>query len=435
MQVAVRSSLTAGVAVVGAAALLITPISPSAPPDIQVPAISSAKVELAALVNPIELWAELITTSVGNVGTLVNTVLAAPAPILGSVVGNQLITAQVLGSFVTTFGEGFVGGLGDVPPALQAAVAQILGGDIAGGVQAVAGALLAPVLAGAFGALGQLGDIAAVLQNPFLNMANVIGTVVSINTLVSLGLPLLTEALAPVFQLASTAQAVFDGVRTGNLEAVANALISFPSDMIGTILNGSLAGGNAGILSSPYGFFAGLLSLRQAIADAITPPVLTPPAPFAALTTETTPENGIASLPDMTARTLTLEAPADTVVETPKTEVEPVSTVPEEVASPATEEVVTAVEPETAAEPEAEVVTDEPADTRTNTKDGNKAVPGVVNTGVTNNGTPTTPETPTTPTEAESPTTADEPETPAGPAEATNTNTESSPSDSGAGDE
>jgi hypothetical protein len=322
-------------------------------------------------------------------------VLAAPAPILGNVVGNQLITAQVLGSFVTTFGQGFIGGLGDVPPALQAAVGQILAGDISGGVQAVASAVLAPVLAGAFGALGQLGDITAVLQNPFLNIANVIGTVVSINTLIGLGLPLLTEALAPVFQLASTAQAIFDGVRTGNLEGVANALISFPSDMVGTILNGSAAGGNnAGILTSPYGLFAGLLALRQSIADAITPPVLAP-APFAR-TSETTTETGITSIPDVAGSTLPLKAPS--------VDVDPVAGKVGEVevdTLTVTEPVIEKTVEETVVDksPVVELVKEKTPDTRVDTTNGNKAEPGVVNAGVSSNGSSTTP--PATPEDSE----------------------------------
>jgi hypothetical protein len=247
---------------------------------------------LTALVNPIELWADVIAAAVGNVGGIVDTVLENPAPILGNVVNNQLISAQVLASFAATFGEGFVTGVGGVPAALQAATEQILAGQIYDGVSAFAVAFITPVVQGAFGALLQLGDVSAVLQNPFANAANVVGTIVSVPTLIGAGLPILLEALAPVMQLGLTGQAIYDGVTAGDFEAVANALISLPSDMVGTILNGNQTIGNSGILGSGFGLIPSLLTVRQAIADAIQPPAVSTPA---AAQVESAPESSVTS--------------------------------------------------------------------------------------------------------------------------------------------
>lgn len=274
VEVAARSCLMAGVALVGAGAIAAAPIQPVLP-DVQVPAVQTATtpVELNALVNPLQLWAEVVGTAVGNAGTLADTFLANPAPILGNIVNNQLITASVLTSFATTFGEGFINGVGDVPAAVQSAVEQILAGDIQSGVTGLATAFLTPVLLGGLGALQQLPDVTAVLQNPFLNAASVVGTVVSLDTLLGLGFPLLIETIAPVAQIGVTGQAIFDGLQAGDFEAVANAIISFPSDLANTILNGSDSEfiGNNGLLGEG-GLIDSLLTLRQSIADAIDPP-------------------------------------------------------------------------------------------------------------------------------------------------------------------
>ncbi|WP_246584878.1 hypothetical protein [[Mycobacterium] fortunisiensis] len=299
MEAVARSYLMAGVALVGAGAIAVGPVQPL-PPDVQVAAVptSSVPVELNALVNPLQLWTEVFATTIDNVGTLADTVLANPAPIAGSIANNQLISAQVLTSFVTSFGSGFVESVGNVPDALQSAVEQILAGDLASGVPAIATAFLTPVLAGAFGAIVQLPDVTAVLQNPFLNAAAVVGELVSFDTLIGLGLPVLLTAISPVAQIGLTAQKIYDGIQAGDLEAVANAVISFPSDMVNTVLNGSAELGTGGILGSADdgGLAAGLLKVRQAIADAIKPPALTP-----------APSASVAAAPDLNARTITVD--------------------------------------------------------------------------------------------------------------------------------
>lgn len=155
MEVAARSRLLAGAAIIGAGALVAAPIQP-VPDVIAAPVIQSATpaVEMTALVNPIELWSAVISQAIANTGAIANTVLENPIPIAHKVIDNQLITADVLTSFVALFGEGFVASAGGVPAALQSAVEQILAGEIYSGVENYAIAILTPVVEGALGALG-----------------------------------------------------------------------------------------------------------------------------------------------------------------------------------------------------------------------------------------------------------------------------------------
>jgi hypothetical protein len=96
MQITVRSQLTAGIAMVGAAAIAIAPIQPSLP-HVQVPSLYSASVELAAFANPIDAWLQVLGAAAANVGALGQTVLADPAPVLQQLLINQFANAAVLG--------------------------------------------------------------------------------------------------------------------------------------------------------------------------------------------------------------------------------------------------------------------------------------------------------------------------------------------------
>ncbi len=278
MQVSVRSYLTAGVALVGAGAIAISPIRPADFADGSIQTLSG-DAHLAALVNPIEQWGAIFETTFENAAGIGARVAADPVPILGNVAGNQLITAQVLAEIATTFGSGFIEGAGQIPANLAAAVDKIAAGEIQQGVGDLALAFLTPIVGAALPLLfgSGFGNLQAVLSNPLANATNVVRAIVSVETLAGVGLPLLFDAIAPVLQVGVTAQAVYDGIEAGDFEAVANALISFPGDMVNTILNGSDDPfiGNGGLLGE-NGLVNSLLTVRGLIADAIKPPEVTP---------------------------------------------------------------------------------------------------------------------------------------------------------------
>ncbi|MCV7284584.1 hypothetical protein H7J87_04505 [Mycolicibacterium wolinskyi] len=245
------------------------------------------------MVNPIELWAEVLSTTATNLGSIAQTVLENPAPILGKIIDNQLITAQVFASLASTFASGFADGVGLMPQQIEDSIRAILAGDIYQGSINLATAFLSPIVRGAFGALNQLPNLIAVLQNPFVNTAAVIETAIT-QGILNVGFPLLTQVLAPVGQIGLTGQAIYDGLQANDFEAVANAIISFPSDMVNTIVNGNTEMGFPGLIGADFGLVPGLLAFGRAIADSIQPPVLTsPPSPSVA--------------PDLNAETVTID--------------------------------------------------------------------------------------------------------------------------------
>ncbi|MGV7366322.1 hypothetical protein PJH52_29680, partial [Mycobacterium kansasii] len=66
-------------------------------PDIAIPAISSAQVNLSAATDPITAYLELFGTTFDNVLAAVGTELADPAPVLRQIIANQITTATALG--------------------------------------------------------------------------------------------------------------------------------------------------------------------------------------------------------------------------------------------------------------------------------------------------------------------------------------------------
>jgi hypothetical protein len=299
MQAAVRSYTTMGVALVGASVVAVSPMAPPLP-HVHLPAVnvSSVAVELSALSNPITQWAQLVQTALSNIGPLGQTVNANPAPILGQVVTNQVASAQVLAQVAQTFGEAFVGELGNTPGELQAAFQQIASGDVVGGVTSVYNAAAGPLLDALYSLYGTpIGDeLTTVLQQPAANLSAAVNVLTTTNNLLPLLLtPLnigqnLTDVVGP------TAQALVDAVKQGDPAAFANALIGLAPALVGAIINGdplTQASQGTGLLG-PEGPLAAIQTLAQQVAKAITP--------------ATTAKSYVAKLPAASAKLVTLDA-------------------------------------------------------------------------------------------------------------------------------
>ena len=93
MQVAAKPHVTVGIALAGAAVIAVSPIAPTLPdihvPDIHVPGIHAAQVELTALTNPLEQWAQVIGAAISSAGALGAQLRGDPAPIIQKIIANQ----------------------------------------------------------------------------------------------------------------------------------------------------------------------------------------------------------------------------------------------------------------------------------------------------------------------------------------------------------
>ncbi|MDH6197613.1 hypothetical protein M2272_004268 [Mycobacterium frederiksbergense] len=280
MQVAARSYLTAGVALVGAGAIAVSPLAPPAP-DIHLPAIhaSSAAVALTAQADPLAAWAEVIGTAVQNIQGLGQQWAADPAPILTQIIANQLHSANALGAAMQTTIDGFKEALApdgfmSFPAAFRSALDLIAAGDFEngfGGVVTSALLLALPIQMG-------VGQAWPVIAQPFLNLGQL---VLHLND--NVPALLVNGMVTPLWATATAAghslTTLVNAVKSGDLAEFASALLTAPATITGALLNGyDIDGYHAvGLLSPaqgwvPGGAIATAISAIAGIANSIKTP-------------------------------------------------------------------------------------------------------------------------------------------------------------------
>ncbi|PRC45256.1 hypothetical protein C6A85_96080, partial [Mycobacterium sp. ITM-2017-0098] len=207
-----RPYVTAGVALVGAGAIAVTPIAPQ---PAEVPT-AAATVQLAAIPSPLQLYPQVVLQSIANGGALLQQYFADPFPIIRATLENQ---AAAFADAVTALQ------LGQVDEFFAAAA------DI----------VLQPFNS-AEAAFSHLG---AILSQPFAVEG------------------FFLIAISPVLSgLAATGQAiaeVFDAITTLDLVGAVNAVINIPARIIDGVLNG-VPGASFGILEDLPGLLSPLES-------------------------------------------------------------------------------------------------------------------------------------------------------------------------------
>jgi hypothetical protein len=375
VQLAARSYIPAGVALISASALAISPVAPPVPdlPDIREAASVSRNVALTALANP---FAPVFQEALEDVAALVERIAANPAPILQQVIENQLRSAQTLVGiggdyvqnmvhFLTAGGSGTLRGqLDSVREALQAGDYGLAFGYLS------ALPILALTAGDVFGTLDTvLPQIVGVLAQPFANIAAAITAIGDPQNILPLALGVVQAINGTAQTFGEGLEGVAAALQTGNPTAVVNAILEGSANTLGSVLTGLLASDP----DNPFGngIIGGLLSLREAIARAIAPPAAAPAAatPLAATAVTEVP-NETATFVNVTldtapASTDEPSAGADNTATDPEPEtVTPTAGDEEEPAPTATDETE-------------DVVSDEDDETgETDLSDGNKVTPG-----------------------------------------------------------
>lgn len=287
MLASIRPYATAGVALVGASVIAVAPVVSPPVSDIKVPATVASPVELT--VSPIEFYTGLFERTTDNASALIEKILEDPAPILSQIIANQVANVENIFEAVPTAFEEFVEALTTTgSEAVETAFGQLFEGDLYGAVQTLQNAVL-PI------ALPLLGAIGPIIQ-PFMMAADNINRVIQdVVPLVLLAGPIavLGPLNATMGAAAFVVQSVVDGVMAGDPMEVVNALINAPGVIADGILNGGYGGLlNAGILSGagmgPAGPIDVLLTVRQAIAQALVPDTIFAQMTTAASTAEET---------------------------------------------------------------------------------------------------------------------------------------------------
>lgn len=364
MPVTLRSPLATGVALIGAGAIALTPLS-APPAELPAPAIQSTAVQLTAAIDPLEAWVKLFTNTGVSATTLAEQILADPAPILTQLLHNGAGHAQTVGTIVQGMGNGVVQWVNDLPMYADMVKAALDEGKYDQAIMQ----MMYPVFGLAIGMAMPLMSLSSITVGITGNLYNVAQTIANPMTLFGTVLGTLQIMSSTASQLGVGVQSFADAVNGGDAVAAVNALIATPALVLNGLINGTEF--TPGILTpesptmSPLpGPIAGVMvQVRRAIAQA-----LGAPAPTATTALRTAPDSvasdSPAALPSATADTVAVslttdtavkttatEAPAEKVVTEKATETEPASTEIDEKATASAEATVnTAATDDTTAE-------------------------------------------------------------------------------------
>ncbi|NTY58402.1 hypothetical protein [Mycolicibacterium sphagni] len=282
MNAAVRPYTTAGVALLGASVIALSPVTPSTP-DVQAMqrTVSSVGVELSAAVNPIENWVQVFQKSAANLGAIGQQIAADPAPILSQIVANQIASLKVLQTAFNANAGTLKLIFEGAPGAIDTARGQLQSGDITGAVDTINNNIIIPL---ALAAVQAVSDSTVPLVNTVNNFAKAFATLP--NAVFQVVLPMTFPLLSTINVIVQATQDVYDGVVASDPGAVISTLVNLPANLVGGFLNGS--GMVLGFIPAPglltpydpnFGFLgsgpiASLIQLRDVIAQAIgaTPP-------------------------------------------------------------------------------------------------------------------------------------------------------------------
>jgi hypothetical protein len=348
MQAALRPYVTAGVALVGASAIAVSPVTAT---PAAVEEVHDAALELTALVNPIDAFRPVLEAAAANLQTLSEAIAANPAPILKQILTNQLngvanigsaleaqagvlpqlpellgqIVAGQLGSVSDLAGIGatFVDNLTDVLTGsepgtvrgqLQDAIDQLEQGQFGQAFQLLAVLPLLPVLGNGLSNINLIPPLIAALQQPLADAADLFPVAAGpltnaqaalgvlgdpLNALI-IGVGALTAIAGVADAAGNTVGGLIGAVRNGDPEAGFNTIVTEAANGTTAVLNGAFA--------PDFSVVAGLQGLREAIAAAITTPSF-PAAPNVASAN---------AIPSEKAQSFTLTAPIEKVLPAPK---------------------------------------------------------------------------------------------------------------------
>lgn len=303
MQISLRSQLMAGVAVVGASAIAITPITqPNVLPTVHAPAI-----QLAQFDNPFIVFGPVLEYTVEDIASLISGPVADPLPILRTLAVNQIGNVTDLLVAAGAIGVGVGASLWNIPSGVITATTELLSGDVQGAILALQAAFIEP--------------IAVELTNVTIpKITKVVTQTIDhltalVNVLPSAVLGIITATVnavtATIGATVATGQQFANNLQTLNFEGMWNSIIDGALGTTGILdtLRATTIGGGAGSITSAIG------SAINDINVAIGGPASQLPQPSAALTSSKSAA-AEASTPALTSTSTTESTESTDTVDT-----------------------------------------------------------------------------------------------------------------------
>lgn len=224
---ALRSYATAGVALVGAGVIAVSPLAPPPVAQSATNTISTAQVALTSTVDPLTRWSQIASNTGEDIGELGAYWMEDPMPLARQVVTN-----------VSTYAEWYVSGLQQAIPALQnwaelvmaPAINQAVG-LIQAGQPEQAGTVLVNALGNIMWAgfpMMKLVSIPGLMTDHFSTLVKGVLSVPTASTLVGLALGVPSDLITSV---TAAAQDALDATNSGDLMGAAFAIANAPADI------------------------------------------------------------------------------------------------------------------------------------------------------------------------------------------------------------
>ncbi len=300
MNLALRPYATAGVALVGASVIAVTPLAP--PSEVHLPALSSqASVELAAFTNPLDTWAAVLSATITNLEVRGQVIINNPAPILRQVIANQMANATVLAGVGQQVATNIQGLLDPSNPYssvswLQKAVDQVAAGDVGSAIGSIYQAVWYLPAAGiGFPLLSAFSIVNTTMTHLQKFVATIPNLIVSAGQNFAFG-----TGGAIQSALSDTAQGLVDAIKVGDVETAASIALNVPAVLAGAVLNGYGPYSQSGLLGE-YGPVKYAVKWLETAAEAIGKPK--PPITSTLQSAEVSPVPDAASASTVTLST------------------------------------------------------------------------------------------------------------------------------------
>jgi hypothetical protein len=145
MHAAIRSPMVAGIALVGAGAIAVSPMAASLP-AIHMPTLQlTATQRPTGIIDPVTVFAPIFAQTLTDVQQIITNQIANPAPILQAVLQNQTNNALNLANGLGEAGADLGNAALATPAAVLAATKQVLAGNLTGALRTLESVTLQPL--------------------------------------------------------------------------------------------------------------------------------------------------------------------------------------------------------------------------------------------------------------------------------------------------
>ncbi|MBX8691418.1 hypothetical protein GO011_28665 [Mycobacterium sp. 20091114027_K0903767] len=213
LNLALRPYATAGIALVGASVIAVTPIA-APPPTIQTHAVQLS----AAVEDPIAVFQPVFDQASALLQTIVNTETQNPTPVLQQWMKNQVESATILAGFAKQVSDSLGAIVQGLPGVLQAAIDKSIAGDPAGALGDLVSGVMLPALPIILG----LQNVNLVFQRPIAVFQQLVSAAFTRPT--NFLTAMLTAGVPAVQQVIRSVQTVFVAAGSGDPVAVVNAV-------------------------------------------------------------------------------------------------------------------------------------------------------------------------------------------------------------------